>query len=196
MAKLKLKGAYWFPLSFPDDVAQSQPPAWHKDLGNIISQKAAVEFMVNGTPIAKTVNECDDPFLFLMRAKVDRSCQLWIGDEQVQRLTRFYMAREGAEMRKISPPAGPAGEYKRKNKITDHEFYKVMQEIGPGVWDGRIHTGKAGKPDTQGRYETRSQVYSGTGGYLVAEANDVRNFSFNNLNYSYYIDKAEELVIR
>jgi hypothetical protein len=193
---LKQKGAFWFPVNFPSDVAQSQPPAWHKDLGNIISQKAAVDFMVHGIPIAKTINECSDPFLFLMRAKVDRSCQLWIGSEQVQRLTRFYIAQNGAELRKVSPPSGVAGEYKRKNKITDHEFYKVMQEIGPGVWDGRIHTGKAGKPKTQGRYETRHQVYSGTGGFLVAEANDVSHFDWNNLNYSFYVDRAEELVIR
>jgi hypothetical protein len=45
---------------------------------------------------------------------------------------RYYMARDGAPLRKVMPPKGPAGHYKRKNSIEDHEYYSVLQTLPRG----------------------------------------------------------------
>lgn len=187
--KLKQKGAYWFPRVFPDDISNASPPAWHKDFSAVVSIKAAVEHMVTGADIEQFVCSHGDPFDFMCRAKVDRSSKLMIGDREVQRITRYYVAREGGHMRKISPPAKGAaiGDYKRKNGITDREYQDVLAMIQPGTWDERIHT------KNKSRYEIREMAIES--GYLVAECNHVNSFDFNNVNFDWYIEGARKLVI-
>lgn len=187
--KLKQKGAYWFPRKFPDDVINAQPPAWHKDLSALVVIKAAVEHMTRGVDLEKFVYFHADPFDFMLRAKVDRSSRLYIGDTEVQRITRYYIARDGADMRKVSPPPAGAtlGEYKRRNGIGDYEYYRIADTLLPGTWDERIHT------KNKSRYVMRETGIQA--GYKVAECNDVRSFNFNNLNYEWYVQEAKKLVI-
>lgn len=185
--KLKQKGAYWFPRKFPDDITNASPPAWHKDFSGQVSIMAAVEHMTNGVDIERFVYGHSDPFDFMCRVKVDRSSHLFIGDREVQRTTRYFMSTSGEPMKKVSPPKGPAGEYKRKNGITDLLYHNVRQEIGPGVWDERIHT------KNKSCYETRETSIQS--GFNVAECNHVEQFDFERLDYSWYINEAKKLVI-
>jgi len=184
---LKQKGAYWFARQFPEDIANAQPPAWHKDFSAVVATKAAVEYMVNGTDIERFVYSHADPFDFMCRAKVDRSSHLMIGDQEVQRLTRYYVARNGGSMRKVSPPTGPMGEYKRKNGLSDFEYETIRREVPPGAHDERIHT------KNKSKYITRETSIEA--GYQVAECNRASDFDFQNLNYEWYVDKARKLVI-
>lgn len=185
--KLKQKGAYFYPVKFPEDISNASPPAWHKDFSAIVSTMAAVEHMTKGTDIERFIYDHDNPFHFMCRAKVDRSSQLWIGDKQVQRITRYYVARQGGAMKKISPPAGPLGEFKRKNGISDHEYHSVRQTLAPGEWSERIHT------KNRSRYEQREMGIES--GYVVADCSRASDFDFNNVNYDYYIDQAKRLVV-
>jgi hypothetical protein len=186
---LKMKGAYWYPVKFPDDISSAQPPAWHKDFSAQVSIMAAVDHMVNGTDIERFVYAHQNPFDFMCRAKVDRASKLYIGDEEVQRITRYYVAHNGGHMRKVSPPVKGAqvGDYKRKNGISDSDYHAVLQEIGPGVHDERIHT------KNKSKYEIREMSIES--GYKVADCNVASRFDFQNVNYDYYIDKAKKLVI-
>ena len=181
--KLKQKGAYWFPRKFPEDMAGN----WHKDFSAQIVIMAAVAHMTKGEDIERFIYSHRDPFDFMCRAKCDRSSKLMIGDEEVQRITRYYVALNGGFMRKISPPAGPEGEYKRKNGISDFEYHTIKSQIAPGTHDERIHTKK------KSRYETRET--SVESGYKVAECNIASKFDFANLNYEYYVEAAKKLVI-
>lgn len=185
--KLKQKGAYWFPVKFPDDITNAAPPAWHKDFSAVVTIKAAVDHMVNGTDIARFIHGHGDPFDFMCRAKVDRSSKLMIGDREVQRITRYYVAHGGGPMRKISPPVGKPGDYKRRNGISDGEYEAVLRELPPGVHDERIHT------KNKSRYETREMSIES--GYNVAECNVAADFDFGNVNYDWYIEAARKLVI-
>jgi hypothetical protein len=185
--KLKTKGAYWFPVKFPDDIAHAQPPAWHKDFSNIVSTMAAVEHMVNGVDIERFIYSQGDPFLFMCRAKCDRSSKLMIGDQEVQRICRYYVALNGGDMKKVSPPVGTPGEYKRKNGISDFEWHTVLQEIGPGVHDLRIHT------KNKSKYETREMSIES--GFKVADCSVASDFDFQNVNYEWYVQQARKLVI-
>lgn len=184
--KWKLKGRFWYPKQFPDDITNASPSAWHKDFSALIATKAAVEFMTAGAPIERTVYDCDDPFLFCLRAKVDRGSKLFIGQNETQRILRYYIATDGEPLRKVMPPKGPAGAWKRKNGIDDSLYHSVLQEVGD-AWDARIHTANRSK------YETRETSLQA--GYLVASANDIRDFSWDRLHYEFYIREAEKLVI-
>lgn len=182
--KLKLKGAYWYPAKFPDDISNAQPPAWHKDLSALVVIRAAVEHITEGTDIERFIYSHHDPFDFMCRAKVDRSSKLYIDETEVQRITRYYVALNGDNMRKVSPPAGPVGEFKRKNGISDYEWSQRPQD---GSWSEAHHT------KNRSRYVQRETAIEA--GYKVAECNLASRFDFGNVNYQWYIDAARKLVI-
>lgn len=186
----KQKGRLWHPASGDDyakSISECQPPAWHKDLGNVVSIKAAIAAMLHGIDPEWFIRCQTDPYDFMCRAKVDRQSRLMLGDHQVQSTTRYYVALNGASLVKISPPKGTIGEFKRANKLTDAFYNSIMSQIGPGVWDERIHT------KNKSRYE---EVHSSIeAGWSVAECNDARSFRFDNVNYAYYVAEAKKLII-
>lgn len=185
--KLKQKGAYWYPAKFPDDISNSSPPAWHKDFSAQVCIMAAVEHMTKGTPIEQFIHGHGDAFDFMCRAKVDRASQLWIGDKQVQRIQRYYVARQGGALKKISPPKGTLGEWKRKNGLTDYEYETVRRTLAPGQWDERVHT------KNRSKYEQREMGI--VSGFVVADCNRASDFDWNNVNYDFYIREAQKLVV-
>jgi len=69
-----------------------------------------------------------------------------------------------------------------------------MNEIGPNVWDARIHVGKADKPDTQTKYaDTISSVCKD---YLVKDCCVASNFDWSDVDYKYYLAEIEKIIIR
>lgn len=181
---VKMKGAYWYPRNFPDDISYCSPPAWHKDYSNQIVIMAAVAHMVEGVDIERFIYAHRDPFDFMCRAKVDRSSRLMIGDQEQQRICRYYLALNGGPMRKVSPPTGEPGTFKRKSGITDREW---SLRPASGEWSAAHHT------KNKSKYETREMAIEA--GHLVAECNVASKFDFANLNYSWYIEAAKKLVI-
>lgn len=187
--KLKMKGAaYWHPdpLDYVNSITAAE--SWHKDLSAMVVQRAAVAAMVHGIDPADYIRAHTDPFDFMLRAKVNRSDILLLGDEPQQRVTRYYVARQGAPLVKVSPPAagGVIGQWKRANGVTKAEYERVMALTG-GQWDERVCTKNRSKYD-----ERRTSIQSG---YQIAVCNDADDFSFSNLNYDYYIAEARKLVI-
>jgi hypothetical protein len=179
--KLKKKGAYWFPKDADEITSES---AWHKDFSAQVCIRAAVEHMVTGCDLERFIYSHQDKFDFMCRAKVDRSSQLWIGDQEQQRITRYYMTTNGGAMKKVSPPAKGArvGDFKRKNGITDWEWSQAGAE-----WDVRYHT------KNKSKYEIREMGIEA--GHLVTQCNVAADFDFGRVNYEWYIEKARKLVI-
>lgn len=188
--KLKQKGAYWHPDpdKYAESIGKASPPAWHKDHSNIASKRAAVTAMVYRVDPAPVLRAHTEPFDFMLRAKVNRSDQLLIGDVPQQRVTRYYVSRTGAPMVKISPPVsgGVVGQWKRANSVTKAEYERVMQETGD-QWDERVCT------KNRSRYEQRRTTIES--GWLVTECNDASTFDWSNVNYDYYIAEARKLII-
>lgn len=193
---LKQKGAYWHPESgdrYHDSISEQQPPAWHKDLGNLVSIKAAVAAMVHGVDPELYIKFHTDKFDFMKRIKVGRSDVLTLHGTELQRNTRYYVAKGGGRMVKIAPPAKGAvvGAYKRANGVTDAIHAAVMAELiaagTPNAWDERIHT------KNKSRYEMReTQIEAG---WLVEECNDASTFDWNRVDYDYYLQEARKLII-
>lgn len=190
--KLKQKGAYWHPdpANYADSISQASPPCWYKDLGNIVSIRAAIAAMTLGIDPEAFIRMHSDPFDFMLRVKVDRSSRLMLGGHEIQRTTRYYVANAGALMVKISPPAKGAcvGDYKRRNGISELEYQRILATIPAGSWDERIHT------KNKSRYEMRETAIEA--GWQVCECNDARSFNFANVNYAYYVAEARKLIIQ
>ena len=189
-AKLKLKGAYWTPdpMDYAGSISKSSPPAWHKDLGNLVSTRAAVAQMVHGVDVETFIRACTNPFDFMLRAKVDRSSKLFLGGREMQRVTRYYVTLDGETMVKISPPVagGVIGQYKRANGVTKAEYERVMAETG-GEWDERVCT------KNKSKYEQRETMIQA--GWKLAECNDASSFDFARVDYAYYVNEAVKLVV-
>lgn len=111
-----------------------------------------------------------------------------LGDREMQKTMRYYVARQGSEMVKISPPAagGVVGQWKRANGVTKAEYERVTIETG-GQWDARVCT------QNKSKYEDRRIAFQA--GWKVADCTVASDFRFDNLNYDWYIAEAHKLII-
>lgn len=180
--ELKRKGAYWYPLTIKE-----YDGWWNKDYSNLASIKAAEKAMTHSWPLEVGVKLVTDPFDFMLRYKAPKDSQLFIGDEEQLKTVRYYVSISGKPMKKLSPPKGEIGQFKRKNKLTDTEFNKIMKEIGKDRWDARIHTKNKSK---YGISETSIQS-----GWLVKECNIAAKFDWNDVDWKYYIEEAKKLIV-
>lgn len=179
---LKRKGAYWYPLS-----QKEYEGWWNKDFSNHASIIAAEKAMTHSWPLEVAIKLVTDPFDFMLRYKATGESVLYIGDEEQLKTVRYYVSKSGSPMKKVSPPKGEMGQYKRANKLTDSFFNSVMKEIGPNVWDARIHT------KNKSKYETA--VTSVQSGWKVKQCNVAANFDWTDVDWNYYIDEAKKIII-
>jgi hypothetical protein len=161
--KLKRIGAYAHETAKENPGTREVP--WHKNHSALVVPKAAEAALVRGEDIREFILNHDNIFDFFLRTKVPRNSELQWGGEKVQNIVRYYISKNGKTLQKVMPPAGPIGEYKRANKLTDSYFNSVMQEIGPSVWDERIHT------KNKSKYEER--VSGINTGWTVQVCNDL-----------------------
>jgi len=111
----KRKGAYEYKMG------------WHQNAGGLVVAKVAEKVLVEGAPIRQTVQQWPDIMDFMLRTKVPRSSYLaieWDGQppQQLQNITRYYIAEGGGRLFKWMPPL------KGKN-----EWRKIGVESGWGV---------------------------------------------------------------
>lgn len=183
---LKRIGAYAYVTT--DEKPGTRELPHHKDWSQRIVAKAAEAALVRGEDIRTFIQNHDDVMDFMLRTKVPRSSRLMWGEDQVANTIRYYISVDGDFLEKVMPAKGPVGEYCRANKVPDELYRSVMDEIGPGVWDPRIHT----KNRSQ-HAERRSAVHTG---YTVRVCNDMRKAGdWGDINYDYYVNEAEKLVL-
>lgn len=175
--KLKRKGAYEYDIE------------WHQDHSALVVQKAAEAALVQGKDPVQFIKSHSDIYDFFLRAKVPRSSQLLLGTQRVPNIVRYAITQTGDFLTKLSPPKGPAGEYKRKNGISDYEYQTIREEVGLN-WDARIHT------KNKSIYEERRTSINT--GQCVTLYNNLRNTNhddiFNALNYDWYINETRKLI--
>lgn len=187
---IKLKGAYWTPDAdnYFDAISESQPPAWHKDLSNLVSVRAAVASMLYGVDPETYIRMTKNPFDFMLRAKVKRSDKLIHGENQIQSTSRYYVSTDGQPLVKISPPTKgyKLGAFKKANGISKSEYDKRMNETS-GQWCETVCTKNKSVYE-----ERRTGIQTG---HVVSICNDADDFSFDNIDYNYYVNEAEKLII-
>lgn len=179
--KVKLKGRYWYPKNEKD-----YEGVWNKDFGNMLRQKVAERVLVHGDKLADVIRLVSDPYDLLLSYKAKGGAQVFIGDTEQQKTTRYYVSTSGQPMKKVASPKGPIGQYKRKSKLTDAYYESILSQIGEGIWDERIHTKNK---STYQIVETSIQS-----GRLVKECNNINKFNWNDVDWDYYITETEKLL--
>ncbi len=158
----------------------------HKDWSARVVAKAAEATLVRGISVREFITNHDEVYDFLLRTKVPRANVLEWGGKQVSNIIRYYISTDGDILEKIAPAKGKPGAFKRANKVSDYVFDQVMEEIGEGVWDERIHT------KNKSTYaEVRTGIHTG---WTVMICNNMKVHTFGDINYEYYIAEAEKLV--
>ena len=169
----------------------------------MIVPKAAEAALVRGEDIRSFIAMHDDPFDFMLRAKVPRADRLVYEVEgrepqEMQRITRYFVSTYGGALVKLSPPKGTPGAWCRKRGVSDEEAAAVEAELmvtptdkprdSRGLpHDERIHTKNRSRyPD-----EKRTAMESG---WLVWPCNNMRDADLRWLNVDYYVQEAEKLV--
>lgn len=179
---VKRKGAYWFP-----EEEKEYDGFWNKDFSRMIVEKAIQHVLVNNMSVDTYLALATNPFDFMMRYKTPGGATVYIGDKACSKTVRYYVSTKGEPMRKVAQPTGAIGEFKKKNGITDSEYRKILATIPKGQWDERIHTKNKSK---YGLTETEIEK-----GWLVKECNVATNFDWNDVDFRYYKEEIEKLII-
>ena len=85
---------------------------WHQNAGGLVIPKVAEKVLVEGAPIRQTVQQWPDIMDFMLRTKVPRSSYLQWGEEQVQNITRYVIAKNGKPLKKWMPPLKGKNEWR------------------------------------------------------------------------------------
>lgn len=103
--KVKRKGAYEHDLE------------WHQNHSALVVPKVAEQVLVHGAPIRSSVEAHPDIMDFMLRAKVPRSGRLTIEKDgehqQIQNITRYYVAKGGGHLFKWLPPLKGKTEWRK-----------------------------------------------------------------------------------
>lgn len=193
--KLKMKGAYWAPRNdhwhedILFDARNPGPPAYHKDFSACIIARAAVEYMTKRTDIETSVRSSTEPFDFMLSEKMKGGAKLYIGETQQQKVTRYYVARNGEPMQKVMLPkyGNRVGQFVQARGVSD-EAYEAWQSTHGNIHNPAIHT------KNRSTYKPE-RVSNLNAGMMVRECNDVRSFDWSNVNFEWYISESRKLVI-
>lgn len=180
--KVKRKGAYWYPTN-----EKEYEGWWNKDFSNMAAQKGVEQMLINGYDPESIVRLMTDPFDFMLRYKTPAGAKLYIGDKEMLKTVRYYVSKAGQPMKKIAIPKGQIGAWKRRNSLKDEDYLKVLREIPEGAWDERIHT--------KNKSKYAAVTTSVEAGRLVKECNHVKNFSWSDVDYDYYVEEIKKLMI-
>jgi len=181
--RIKSKGAYWYPKDDSD-----YDGAWNKDFSGMVVQKVIEQSLINDWNPEALIRVMTDPFDFMMRYKTPSGATVYIGDKEMLKTVRYYVSTKGEPMKKISTPKADIGQFKKKNSLPAGFYDKVMKEIGPDVWDHRIHTSNKKK------YEMVEQSIEA--GWLVKCCNRAEDFNWEDVDYKYYLEQIAKLEIK
>ena len=91
---------------------------WYQNAGGLVIPKVAEKVLVEGAPIRKTIEQWPDIMDFMLRTKVPRSSYLSIEwndhqPQQLQNITRYYIAEGGGRLFKWMPPLKGKAEWRK-----------------------------------------------------------------------------------
>lgn len=159
---------------------------WNKDHSSQIIAKSAEKVLVQGGKVEELVKTHDSLTDFIIHLKVPKNTMLMVGSVQVPNVIRYIACKEGEYITKVMPSKGEVGQFKRANSLTDEFFDSVINQIGSGVWDERIHT------KNKSVYDIRtSQIGKGFKFKLCTTLTDV---CLGDIDHDYYIAEVKKLT--
>lgn len=184
----KQKGAYWTPdpFNYAESISTASPPCWYKDLGNIVSIRAAIAAMTQGIDPETYIRFHTEPHDFMLRIRARGQDRLELGGMPTQQTLRYYVSTAGAPLVKIAPAKGPIGAFKKANGVPDALYAARMIETG-GAWCETVCTKNKSTYDI-----VRTAIEAG---WLVKDACDISAFRYDDIDYRYYIAEARKLIV-
>jgi hypothetical protein len=149
--------------------------------------KAVEQVMINNVSVDTALKCVTNKFDFMLRYKTPAGAVIYIGDKPQLKTVRYYVSTKGQPMKKLAKPKGEIDQFKRKSKLEDSYFNKIMAEIGPNVWDERVHTKNKSKYE-----ETSTNIENG---WLVKQCNVHSKFDWSDVNYEYYAKEVDKLIV-
>lgn len=180
--KIKRKGAYNYPETLDD-----YEGFWNKDYSMMAVQKATSLCLTQGLNPEYAIRLISDPYDFCIRAKTPSGANMFLGDKLVPKTLRYFVSTNGQTLIKRSTPKGEIGDFKRKSGLTDEYYNTIKKQVTAGYWDERIHT------KNRSRYE--EVITTIESGWKVTDCNDIKNFNWKTLNYDYYVNEVNKLLI-
>lgn len=181
--KIKAKGCYWYPKEEKDYIG-----VWNKDFSMMVVQKAVEKCLIDNLNPEIVVKLICDPFDFMIRYKTQGQAKVYIGQKEMLKTVRYYVSTAGEPMKKIAPPKGEVGDYKRANGLEDKFYEEIKASIPKGTWDARIHT------KNKSKYE--SVTTNIENGRKVKCCNVASDFNWADVDYEYYINEIKKLEIK
>lgn len=117
MVKVKRKGCYEYDLD------------WHQNHSALVVPKVAELVLVYDKPIRETVENWPEKMDFMLRTKIPRSGYLQWGDEQVQNISRYYIAKGGKPLTKWMPPLAKNPEKWRQIGVESGWTVQICNDI-------------------------------------------------------------------
>jgi hypothetical protein len=161
---------------------------WNKDHSQIVVAKAAEAALMRGENIAEFIHSHDDMFDFCLRTKLNKTSYLLAGEKREQNVTRYYVSTDGVPLTKVMPYTDKILE--KWNTVA----HWVHRDNGKHVNAPKAPSGKydlSVKP-SQFPPDRKSSIRKG---YVVEVCNSVTGVTFNNIDYDYYINETEKLVL-
>jgi hypothetical protein len=168
--KLKRKGAYEYELG------------WHQNHSMLVVSKAAEAALLRGEDPCEFIMNHDDVYDFMLRTKVPRSAIVMWGTERVANTNRYYISTDGDILQKILLSKGVIGEYKKANGVSD-AVYQVNDNT---IWSPSIHTKNHSVHEDQW-----SSIHPQN---TVQLCNNIKDCTFTDINYDFYIKEARKLI--
>lgn len=189
-SKRKYKGAY----------EHNLVDQWHKNFNMRIVGMAAEAALCDGETVEEFINQRfgNDEYreFFTMRSKVDRNTNVVLHvdgvDKPMQRITRYYAAKEGGKLVKIMQPT--TAQLKAWNE-GDHYMHEdthhyVCKKVGVKPPSGKYKP--VAQHERRVHPERRISIESTC---LIADCNNMNDFDWSNLNIDFYIGEANKLVV-
>ena len=194
---IKRKGAYE---NLPP--GERNPTGWHQNLSALVVPKAVEAYLRHGVDIRSFIYHHADIMDFMLRTKIPRASKLVMGDQTLQRITRYLVTVTGGTLTKVSPsPDGcKVGQWKRANSVPDWLYRKVIEELKEAdVYWGRTDLDSTGLPwderiNTKNRSTYTERRTGVEVGWLVTVYNQMTEVDRSTINFDYYIQEAQKLV--
>ena len=166
--------------------AHSTDLGWHQDHSQQIVAKIAEQVLIHRGELNESLLAHTILTDFIIHTKVQRSHEVWHGDQRQANIIRYIACKEGEQIYKIMPPKGEVGTYKRKNSLTDEFYHAIADNLPPNTHDERVHT------KNKSVYAIRkSFIGKGTKFKLCT---DLKDISFSDIDYDYYTKEILKLL--
>ena len=120
---LKRKGKYCYKLDPGNEMD------WHQNLSALVVPMAAEAALVRGESIEHFIRNHDEAFDFMLRAKVNSTSRLMLGERQIQKVSRYYIATHGEMLTKVMPPHHTNPEKERPMAINKGYLVRECNDI-------------------------------------------------------------------